>query len=105
MLDDSRHFFGVELVKKMLDNMALVKLNKFHWHLSDDQGYRIESNVYPLLNEIGSKRKFEHLEAKNLPLSMICKNEGGEYFYYYTKDEEEWHLCVQFSSNSLSIEF
>lgn len=87
MIDDSRHFFGVELVKKMLDNMALVKLNKFHWHLSDDQGYRIESNVYPLLNEIGSKRKFEHLEAKNLPLSMICKNEGGEYFYYYTKDE------------------
>lgn len=87
MIDDSRHFFGVELVKKTLDNMAMVKLNKFHWHLSDDQGFRIESEKYPLLNEIGSKRKYEYFEAKTLPLSLICKHDGGEYFHYYTKDE------------------
>ncbi|MCH5170108.1 MAG: beta-N-acetylhexosaminidase [Oscillospiraceae bacterium] len=89
MIDESRHFFGAELVKQTLDNMALLKLNKFHWHLSDDQGYRIESDVYPLLNSVGSKRKFEHLEAKDLPLSKICKHEheGNGYFHYYTKDE------------------
>lgn len=89
MIDESRHFFGTELVKQTLDNMALLKLNKFHWHLSDDQGYRIESEVYPLLNSVGSKRKFEHLEATTLPLSKVCKHEkeGDGYFRYYTKDE------------------
>lgn len=89
MIDESRHFFGSEIIKQTLDNMALLKLNKFHWHLSDDQGYRIESEVYPLLNSIGSKRRFEHLGATDLPLSKVCKNEeeGKGYFYYYTKDE------------------
>ena len=46
-MDEARHFFGVEAVKKTLDNMALLKLNKFHWHLCDDQGYRIDSEVFP----------------------------------------------------------
>lgn len=89
MIDDCRHFFGTEIIKQTLDNMALLKLNKFHWHLSDDQGYRIESEVYPLLNSIGSMRKFEHLQGKDLPLSKICKHESEEsgYCHYYTKDE------------------
>lgn len=56
-LDESRHFFGMETVKRMLDFMALYKLNRFHWHLTDDQGWRIEIKKYPLLTEIGSKRK------------------------------------------------
>lgn len=85
MLDESRHFFGVEAVKKMLDNMALLKLNKFHWHLSDDQGYRIESEVYPLLNEIGSRREFEHFKSNTSGVHF--EHEGGEYFHYYKKDE------------------
>lgn len=89
MIDESRHFFGAETIKQILDNMALLKFNKFHWHLSDDQGYRIESEVYPLLNSVGSKRKYEHLQGKDLPLSKICKHEekGEEYFHYYTKNE------------------
>ena len=57
MLDESRHFFGKEQVKKILDLMALLKLNTFHWHLTDDQGWRIEIKKYPLLTEIGSKRE------------------------------------------------
>lgn len=85
MLDESRHFFGVDTVKKMLDNMALLKMNKFHWHLSDDQGYRIESEIYPLMNEIGSRREFEHFKS-NTP-GIPYKHEGGEYFHYYKKDE------------------
>lgn len=55
-LDESRHFFGKETVKKLLDFMAMYKLNVFHWHLTDDQGWRIEIKKYPLLTEIGSKR-------------------------------------------------
>lgn len=85
MLDESRHFFGVDTVKKLLDNLALLKFNKFHWHLSDDQGYRIESEVYPLMNEIGSKREFEHFKSNTAGASFA--HEGGEYFHYYKKDE------------------
>lgn len=56
MLDEARHFFGKTTVMQLLDTMALNKLNVLHWHLSDDQGYRLESKVFPLLHEIGSKR-------------------------------------------------
>ena len=56
LLDVCRHFFGVETVKKVIDLMARVKLNKLHLHLSDDQGFRMEINRYPLLNQVGSFR-------------------------------------------------
>lgn len=56
MLDESRYFKGSEVVKKLLDEMALLKMNIFHWHLTDDQGWRIEIRKYPLLTAIGSKR-------------------------------------------------
>lgn len=54
MMDVSRHFMPVEVVKRNLDAMALVKLNVFHWHLSDDQGYRIETKTLPQLHENAS---------------------------------------------------
>ena len=54
MLDVSRHFFTVEDIKRMLDVMAYYKMNRFHWHLSDDQGWRIEIKKYPKLTEEGS---------------------------------------------------
>ncbi len=72
MLDVSRHFFGVEEVKKILDEMAALKLNEFHWHLSDDQGFRIESKKFPKLNEIGSYR---------------TENDGTVTGGYYTQEE------------------
>lgn len=53
MLDEARHFFGVEEVKELLDMMADLKLNKFHWHLTDGQGWRIEIKAYPRLTEKG----------------------------------------------------
>lgn len=71
MLDVSRHFFGADDVKKLLDQMAKLKLNTFHWHLSDDQGFRIESKKFPKLNEIGSWREENGQKV------------GG----YYTQDE------------------
>jgi hexosaminidase len=53
MLDEARHFFGKEQVKKVLDMMARYKLNRFHWHLSDEQGWRIEIKAYPKLCTVG----------------------------------------------------
>ena len=56
MLDEGRYFKGKKEVKKLLDEMARLKMNTFHWHLTDDQGWRIEIKKYPLLTKIGGKR-------------------------------------------------
>ncbi|MGL4520593.1 MAG: beta-N-acetylhexosaminidase [Phocaeicola sp.] len=57
MIDESRYFLGVEELKRMIDALAELKLNILHWHLTDDAGWRIEIKKYPLLTQIGSKRK------------------------------------------------
>ena len=57
LLDEARHFFGMDAVKAYIDAMEIHKLNTLHWHLSDDQGWRIEIKKYPLLTEVGSIRK------------------------------------------------
>ena len=54
MIDAARHFMPVTVIKRNLDAMAAVKMNVFHWHLTDDQGFRVESKVYPKLQELGS---------------------------------------------------
>jgi len=54
LIDVARHFMPPEVIKRNLDGMAAVKLNVLHWHLSDDQGFRVESNVYPRLHRMGS---------------------------------------------------
>jgi hypothetical protein len=54
MLDVCRHWMPVEVVKRNLDAMAAVKLNVLHWHLSEDEGFRVESKRYPRLHEMGS---------------------------------------------------
>ena len=83
-LDESRHFFGKEYVKKMLDMMFMLKLNVFHWHLTDDQGWRIEIKKYPLLTEIGSKRAYTQIHGWG---STDIINE--EYSGFYTQDDIE----------------
>jgi hexosaminidase len=57
MLDCARHFMPVEFIKKFIDLLALHKLNTFHWHLTEDQGWRLEIKKYPRLTEIGSRRR------------------------------------------------
>lgn len=84
MLDVSRHFFEKDVILRLLDTMALLKLNVFHWHLCDDQGYRIESKLFPKLNEIGSTRKHAHLKS-GAPINL--ENDGVEYSGYYTHEE------------------
>jgi hexosaminidase len=57
MLDCSRYFYSVAFIKKLLDRLSLHHLNIFHWHLTDDQGWRMPVKSYPLLTEIGSRRQ------------------------------------------------
>jgi hexosaminidase len=61
MLDSSRHFQSPDFVKKFIDEMAIHKLNVFHWHLTDDQGWRLEIKKYPKLTEIGAWRTAAHV--------------------------------------------
>ena len=85
-LDVSRHFFGVNEVKKYLDIMAEYKLNRFHWHLTDDQGWRIEIKKYPLLTEKGSIREgtmIGHLDSDDMEIVSDKKSYGG----FYTREE------------------
>ena len=75
MLDVSRHFFSVNEVKELLDVMSLYKLNKFHWHLTDDQGWRIEIKKYPLLTEKGAWRRFNKHDKECLQRAGSEENE------------------------------
>jgi hexosaminidase len=81
-LDESRHFFGKDEVKRLLDFMFMMKLNVFHWHLTDDQGWRVEIKKYPLLTEVGSVRKYTHINGWK---SKDIVNE--EYSGYYTQQD------------------
>jgi hexosaminidase len=82
-LDVCRHFFSTEEVKKYLDLLALCKFNVFHWHLTDDQGWRIEIKKYPLLTLIGSLRK-ETIIGKQ---SDTAQYDGKPYGGFYTQEE------------------
>lgn len=82
MLDVCRHFFTVDEVKTFIDMLALHKLSVFHWHLTDDQGWRIEIKKYPKLTEIGSQRK-QTVIGKN-----TGKYDGTPYGPYFFTQEE-----------------
>ena len=82
-LDVSRHFFPVSFIKKYIDLMAMHKMNFFHWHLTDDQGWRIEIKKYPKLQEIASKRDETWIGHYNSGLGY----DGTPYGGYYTQDE------------------
>ncbi len=83
-LDVARHFFPVSFIKKYIDLLAFHKMNKFHWHLTDDQGWRIEIKKYPLLSEISSIRKETLIGHGGIqPFVYDGKPYGG----YYTQEE------------------
>lgn len=63
MLDESRHFFGKQTVKELLDVMAWLKLNRFHWHLTDEPGWRIEITKYPRLTSVGGRGSWSDSKA------------------------------------------
>lgn len=81
MLDEGRHFYGKEEIKKIIDVMSAYKMNRFHWHLTEDQGWRIEIKKYPKLTEIGAWRD-----------SKVCawgdvKPDGIRYGGFYTRED------------------
>lgn len=80
-LDVGRHFFPIEFIKEYIDILALHNMNRFHWHLTDDQGWRIEIKKHPLLTEKGSQRK-ETVIGRN-----SGKFDGKPYGGFYTQDE------------------
>lgn len=87
-LDVSRHFFNVKFVKKYLDVMASYKMNKFHWHLTDDHGWRLPSEKYPRLNTVGSWR----VDRDDQPWGEAEPPREGEkasYGGFYTREEIE----------------
>lgn len=102
-LDVSRHFFDVATVKKYIDYLALHKMNYFHWHLTDDHGWRIEIKKYPKLTQVGAWRKGsiiglwpgkgnEHIkyqvlpnEVKITPPNAIIKTDGIKHGGFYTQ--------------------
>ncbi len=104
-LDVSRHFFDVAFVKQYIDYLALHKMNYFHWHLTDDHGWRIEIKKYPKLTEIGAWRngsiiglwpgkgneniKYQVLpnEVKITPKDAVIKTDGIRHGGFYTQEQ------------------
>lgn len=73
-LDVARHFFSMDYVKKFIDRMALYKFNKFHFHLTDDQGWRVEIKKYPLLTEKGAWREFNSHDLESIARAKAQDN-------------------------------
>ena len=80
MLDSSRHFIPAEEVYKIIDLMLVHKMNRLHWHLTDDQGWRIESKKYPRLTEIGAWRNGTEIQRRKVA-------DGIRYGGFYTQDQ------------------
>jgi hexosaminidase len=102
MLDVSRHFFGKEEIKRVLDLMALHKLNTFHWHLTDDQGWRIEIKKYPKLTKVGAWRTYSRIAPPREDVANLERDNAhpawadapagafgadGRYGGFYTQEE------------------
>lgn len=81
-LDVARHFFSVDFIKRYIDILAMHKMNSFHWHLTEDQGWRIEIKKYPKLTEVGALRN--GTIVGNYPGS---ENDNLKYGGYYTQEE------------------
>ena len=82
-LDVARHFYGPDFVKHYLDLLARYKINRFHWHLTEDQGWRIQIDAYPRLTEVGAYRNQTQIGHG----SEEFNGDGQRYGGFYTKDE------------------
>ncbi|MDO4783082.1 MAG: beta-N-acetylhexosaminidase [Capnocytophaga felis] len=88
-LDVGRHMFPMEFIKKYIDLLALHKMNRFHWHLTEDQGWRLEIKQYPKLTEVGAWREQTAI-GKNFPgaaKDAVFKGDGKRYGGFYTQEE------------------
>ena len=95
-LDVGRHFFSVDFIKKYIDLMAKLKMNTFHWHLTEDQGWRIEIKKYPKLQEIAAYRKETLIgHYNNQPHQFDGKPYGGFYTQEQIKEVVAYALTRQ----------
>ncbi len=113
-LDVSRHFFSIDYLKKFIDVMALYKMNKFHLHLTDDQGWRVEIKKYPKLTEEGAWRTFNNQDSDCIKLSaenpdfaidsthIITRNGKKMYGGFYTQQQLK-DLVTYASSKHIDI--
>ena len=86
MLDVCRHFFTVDEIKRILDVMSYYKMNKFHWHLTEDQGWRVEIKKYPKLTSVGSVREFSW-NTEYIPGGQRYRTYEPYGPYFYTQEE------------------
>jgi len=86
-LDVSRHFFSVEAVKSYIDMLALHKMNIFHWHLTDDQGWRIEIKKYPKLTQVSAWRVDRESEPEWRNRQVAREGEKATYGGFYTQEQ------------------
>ncbi len=94
MLDVSRHFFTIDEVKRMIDLMAAYKMNRFHWHLTDDQGWRAEIKKYPLLTTTGATA--ENCRVTDIDYGTYWTNQQyGPYFYTQDEMREVVEYCAR----------
>lgn len=89
MLDEARYFHGKEVVKQLLDEMALLKMNKFHWHLTNDAGWRIEIKAFPLLTQIGSKRDSTQINDNGKKWKSEISDHKAHSGFYTQQDIKE----------------
>lgn len=82
LIDEARHFFGVQAIMRIIELMSLHKLNVLHWHLTDDSGWRIEIKKYPLLTEIGAKRSQSQINGW-----WGVDGDGIPHSGYYTQEQ------------------
>ncbi|WP_207535370.1 beta-N-acetylhexosaminidase [Desertivirga arenae] len=86
MFDEARYFKGKQVVKQLLDEMALLKMNIFHWHLTDNTGWRLEIKKYPLLTKVGGKRDSSEIKVNGIRGFYDGKPHSG---FYSQKDVAE----------------
>ena len=116
MLDCARHFFTVEEIERVLDMMALYKLNVFHWHLTDDQGWRAEIKKYPVLTEKGAWNKLNNLDRDclsrvnwmdnkdfDLPSDRIRVVDGDTLYGGYYTQEQMRHIVDYAAKRAINV--
>ena len=96
-LDVARHFFSIDFIKRYIDILALHKMNSFHWHLTEDQGWRIEIKKYPKLTEVGGWRN--GTIVGNYPGT---ENDNQKYGGYYTQEEVK-EVIAYASKNHITV--
>lgn len=101
MLDVARHFFSTNELRQVLDGLALHKMNRFHFHLTDDQGWRLQIKKHPRLTEIGAWRK--HIGFRLDPKSSTAYGPDGRYGGYYTQEDARALVSYAAARNILIV--